>query len=196
MNIEDVNFDNFLSLPLIEQQQILNDFSLLKQLVKKNISEHRYVHSLSVADVCKHLASFHNVDENKAYLTGLLHDACKFKDDKKYLLSEYLEKYDKDKLKLPSGTYHSFVAKYYLKEKLNFNDEEVLNAIYNHTILNSNDKLSLIVYIADKREPTRGINDDVLKIAESDLNKAYEILKKDVEEYIKSKNERLVKNNI
>ena len=51
--------------------------------------------------------------------------------------------------------------------------KEILNAIYNHTIIDSRDKLSLILYLADKREPLRNINDDILDIAKIDLKKAY-----------------------
>lgn len=194
MRIEEITFDNFLALSKSEQEEILNNYDLLKELVKKNISEHRYLHSLSVADTCKQLASYHGVDSNRAYLSGLLHDCCKFKNES--ILIDYLKKYDSEKLNGCFGAYHSWVAPYYLKEKLGFDDEEVLNAIYNHTILNSNDNLSLILYIADKREPLRGINDNLLELAKTDLLSAYDILKKDVEEYIQSKNERFIKNSI
>lgn len=194
MNINEVTFDNFLSLSIDEQNQIFNDFDLLKLLVKKNISEHRYLHSLSVANTCKELALCHDVDSNKAYLAGLLHDCCKFKDES--ILLEYLNKYDKDKINGCIGAYHSWVAPYYLKEKLNFSDKEILNAIYNHTILNSEDKLSLILYIADKREPLRGINDALLEKAKVNLIGVYKELVKDVEEFVKSKNERFIKNSI
>lgn len=194
MNIDEVTFDNFLSLSVDDQHLILDGYDLLKELVKKNVSEHRYIHSLSVADVCKDLASYHDVDPNKTYLAGLLHDCCKFKDES--ILIDYLTKYDKSKLNGVVGAYHSWVAPYYLKEKLGFNDIEILNAINNHTILNSDDKLSLILYIADKREPNRGINDNVLEIAKTDLFSAYEILKKDVEEFVKNKHERFIDNSI
>ena len=197
MNIKEITFDNYLDLDKKDQEEILNNPDLLKELVKKNISEHRYLHSLSVANLCKELASYHNVDENKAYLAGLLHDCCKFYgDDANKRLEEYLKKYEPEKLNGIVGAYHSWVAYYYLKEKMNFKDEEILNAIYNHTILNSNDDLILILYIADKREPLRGINDNVVDIAKKDLMKAYEILKKDVEDYIKSKNERFINNGL
>ena len=197
MNINEVSFDNFKSLSIEDRNSILNDFDLLKELIKKNVSTHRYEHSLSVASVCKELALIHGVDPNKAYLTGLLHDCCKFPDsDTSGVLEAYLDKYDKDKLNGIVGAYHSWVAPYYLKEKLDFNDSEILNAIYNHTICNSYDKLSLILYIADKREPLRNIDDNILDIAKTDLNKAYDLLIHDVERYLRGKNERFVKSSL
>lgn len=195
MIIENVTFDNFLELSIDEQNEILNNTDLLKELVKRNVSEHRYIHSLSTAETCKMLAKIHNYDEDKAYLTGLLHDCCKFIDsDNNGILEKYLEKYDPKKLNCITGAYHSWVAPYYLKEKLNFKDKEVLNAIYNHTICVSKDTLSLILYVADKREPLRNIDDEVLELAKTDLLKAYDILIEKVKQYLESVNEGFVEN--
>ena len=188
-----VTFDSFMSLPSKDRKRILDDVELLKTLVKHNMSKSRYQHSLNVADVCEKLASKHHVDIRKAYLAGLLHDICK--DIDKNELDSYLRYYDPAKLNNIYGAYHSWVGPYYLKEKLNFHDKDILNAIYNHTICSSRDKLSLILYIADKREPLRNVNDDILQIAEKDLYEAYNKLKKDVERYIKEKkNERFIEN--
>lgn len=188
--MKDITFDNFYSLDSKTRRKYINDPEVLKLMVKVNVSEHRFNHSLSVAETCKALALKHNVDPNKAYIAGLLHDCCKFSQDKYYILEEYLKYYDPDKLNSPIGIYHSWVAKYYLKEKLNFHDSDILNAIYNHTICNSNDKLSMILYIADKREPNRNINDEILDIAYYDLKKAKKLLEINVKEYIDGKNEQ------
>jgi len=193
----DVTFDNFYSFDSKTRKKYINDYNVLKMMVKANVSEHRYLHCLSVADTCVKLARAHHIDENKAYVAGLLHDCCKFPDsDSNAVLEEYLKYYEPSKLNGIYGAYHSWVAKYYLKEKLNFHDSNILNAIYNHTILNSKDKLSLILYIADKREPLRNINDNILDIAYKDLDKAYYYLVKEVEEFLKKKNEKYIANSI
>lgn len=197
MKIEEVTFDNFMDLDSKERKKILNDPELLKELVKKNVKPHRYEHSLSVADVCKKLAEKHNVDPKKAYMSGLLHDVCKFPEgDRSERLLEYLKYYDPDKIGTVEGAYHAWVAKYYLREKCNYHDSDILNAIYNHTICNSRDKLSIILYIADKREPLRKIDDDILEIAYSDLHKAFSMLERDVKKYIEGKNEKFVGNSL
>lgn len=192
MNLDDITFDNFLSLDKQKRELIFNDFDLLKELIRKNnISEHRYIHSLEVAKLSKELASYHNVDENKAYCAGLLHDVCKFKDSSTSgELEKILNKYEPSKLNGIYGAYHSWAAYYYLKEKTGFDDEEVLDAIYNHTICDSLNPLALIVYIADKREPTRNINDDIIEIAKIDLFKAKDKLDETIKEYLKAKNEK------
>lgn len=184
--MDNITFDNFYSFDSKTRKKYINDIEVLKQMVKNNVNEHRYIHSLNVAEVCEDLARKHKVDPRKAYIAGLLHDCCKFPDsDTSGVLEEYLKYYDPEKLNGIYPAYHSWVAKYYLKEKLNFHDKEILNAIYNHTIIDSRDKLSLILYLADKREPSRMINDNILKIAETDLMGAYNQLVEDVEKYVK-----------
>lgn len=189
-----ITFDNFYSLDCKERKRILNDIEEIKLLVKNNIKESRYLHSLSVAETARKLARIHSVDENKAYIAGVLHDCAKYLSDEE--LDNYLKFYDPEKLNMPIGTKHSFVAKYYIKEKLNYHDTKVLNAIYNHTICNSRDKLSLILYIADKREPLRKIEDNILDIAYKDLYKAYDLLNIDVKEYIEANNEQYIKSDL
>lgn len=195
MNIDEIRFENFMSLDSKDRKLIINDFNLLKELVKKNLKESRYNHSLSVANLCVKLAKIHSVDTNKAYIAGLLHDCTKSFAEEFH--DNYLKYYDPDKLDMPSGIKHSYSAKYYLKEMLNYHDKDVLNAIYNHTICNSRDKLSIILYIADKREPLRNINDDILDIAYKDLYQAFTKLRWDVERYIlEEKNERFIENSL
>ena len=66
MNMEDVTFDSFMSLPHKMRKQILNDPDAIKILIRKNLKKKRYDHSLSVADMARDLARCHHVDENKA----------------------------------------------------------------------------------------------------------------------------------
>lgn len=195
MNVEDVAFDNFMSLPHKLRKKILNDPEALKIMVRKNLKESRYLHSLSVAQMAKELASCHHVDENKAYIAGLLHDCTKYLSNEQH--DSYLRYYDPEKAEYPESAKHSYSAKYYLKEKLNFHDKDILNAIYNHTICNSHDRLSIILYIADKREPFRRINDGIGELAKKDLFAAYAKLSWDVEKYLKEvKNERFIENSL
>ncbi|MBQ1482023.1 MAG: bis(5'-nucleosyl)-tetraphosphatase (symmetrical) YqeK [Erysipelotrichaceae bacterium] len=195
MNLQDICFDDFMTYDHKLRKRILNDPELLKIMVRKNIKEKRYLHSLSVADLAKELASIHHVDPEKAYIAGLLHDVTKYFSEEEH--DAYLRFYDPEKLNYPESCKHSFSAKYFLKEKLNLHDKDILNAIYNHTICFSRDALSVILYIADKREPLRGIDDDVVKIAKEDLHKAFEKLNWDVERYLREvKNEKFIGNGI
>lgn len=195
MSKDELSFDNFMSLDSKTRKEIINSGEFLKIMLKKNVKQERYDHSLSVALTAKKLALKHHVNPDKAYIAGILHDCTKDFDEAFH--DDYLKYYDPDKMKLPSGIKHSYSAKYYLKEKLNFHDKDILNAIYNHTVCESKDKLSLILYIADKREPLRNIDDGILDLAYADLYKAYDLLHWDVERYIEEvKNERFIKNSL
>jgi nicotinate-nucleotide adenylyltransferase len=65
-----------------------------KKILKKSMSEKRYIHSCNVADTARELAKIHGYDENKAYLAGLLHDICKEYPKEKQL--EFVNKSDLD----------------------------------------------------------------------------------------------------
>ncbi len=195
MNLEDVIFDDFMDLPSKQRKRILNDPDALAQLVKKNMKPSRFAHSLSVAQMAEKLARIHHVDPKKAYIAGILHDCTKDFDEEFH--DSYLKIYDPDKLDYPGPAKHSFSAKYYLKEKLNFHDKDILNAVYNHTICFSRDRLSMILYICDKREPLRKIDDGIAELAEKDLHKAFRELSRSVEKYLREvKNERFIENGI
>ena len=49
----------------------------IKEWLKENLNEERYLHSLGTADCAKDLAKRYGLDEEKAYLTGLIHDCAK-----------------------------------------------------------------------------------------------------------------------
>ena len=195
MNLEDICFDDFMSYDSKLRKKIINDPELLKIMIRKNLKKTRYDHSLSVAKLAKQLARIHHVDEDKAYIAGLLHDCTQYLSNEQH--DEYFRYFDPEKIDVNEPIKHSYSAKYYLKEKLNFHDKDILNAIYNHTICNSKDRLSMIIYIADKREPLRNIDDGIVDLARKDLYRAFEALQKDVERYIKEvKNEGFIENSL
>ncbi len=179
----------------IEKKDFFNDFSMVEDYVKLSMSEKRFEHSKSVAETARMLAVSAKVDSDKAYLAGLLHDICKEmpKEDQFAILKEY----DPDKMNYPVGAIHGYTAKYFLKNLYSDIDEEVLDAIYNHTICEHKTKLNMIIYIADKREPLRQIEDGLLEYAFIDLESAYRALVDDVEKYLKDKgNENCIRSCI
>ena len=182
---EELSFDSFRSFPSTIRRLLFLDDDALSIMVEAMMSKKRFEHSLSVAKTCKMLAKYHHVDQRKAYLAGLLHDVTKELPEEFH--DSYLRYYDKDKLSYPLPIKHSFSASYYLKDKLGLSDSDVLQAIYNHTICSSNDRLCRIIYIADKREPLRGIDDGIMEIAKKDLHGAYEKLQQDVKAYLQKR---------
>lgn len=166
-----------------------NNIQIYDDLIKKRLSNKRYIHSLGVAKLSKELAICNNVDTNKAYLAGLLHDVTKELSNEEQ--DQILIKHnDLDKLDVKPSIKHSFTAKYFLMDELGIEDEDILDAVYNHTICKSNKPLSKIVYIADKREENRHIDDNIVDIAKNDLDRAFKELSEDVYRYLRNKGEK------
>ncbi len=124
---------------------------IIKKDLKNLLDERRYNHSLLVADSCKSLASHYKLDQDKAYIAGLLHDICKCfsNEENKY----YVDKYNIDSDYLSDNlkpVLHGIIGSYYVKEKYNM-DDEICNSIKYHTLGNPNMTLfDKIVLVSDK----------------------------------------------
>ncbi len=124
--------------------------------LEKNLSAKRYSHSLGVAKTSLELAKMYNQDENKAYIAGLIHDCAKNFDDNellKIIKTKIQSGYLECELKNPK-VYHAIAGVYIAKNEFEIDDDEILNAIRNHTT-GSPDMTTLdkIIFLADKIEP-------------------------------------------
>jgi len=152
------------------------DIEYLKQQLKKEVKEYRYLHSLGVAETGKKLAKKYGADPLKVEIAGILHDFTK--DWPKEKMASIIEKYDEladDLLNYDHWLWHGPVTSIVIQERFNINDQDIINAIRYHTF--GREKMSLIekiVCLADYIEPLRqfpGI-DEVRSLAEQDLDKA------------------------
>ena len=150
----------------------------IKKWLKENLNEERYFHTLGVADCAKDLAIKYQLNSDKAYLAGLLHDCAKcYEND---VLREILT----DKMHcnmeelLNPKTYHSPAGAYLAKEMFDVEDKEILDSIYCHTVGKEDMTVfEKVVFLADKIEPnTRDEKwrKHILEVLEQDngLNKA------------------------
>ncbi len=126
----------------------------IQDLVKQYVSSNRYEHSVRVADTARKLAQQFKVDEEDAYLVGLVHDIAK--QQKRAWQQEILQKYnleDYDFYKI-DNIHHAYTARELLKP-LELN-EELIKAIEEHVEGSCKpSKLSQVLYIADFIEPGR-----------------------------------------
>ena len=123
--------------------------------LKENLSDERFRHSLSTAKTAKKLAEQCGVNEEKAYLAGLLHDAAKeypFEEMLKIIKENNLD-VDEEEIK-SKKVLHAPLSAYVAKTVFDINDEEILAAIRFHTIgkIGMND-FEKIIFLADKIEP-------------------------------------------
>ena len=105
-----------------------------KNIIKKMMSEKRYLHSVSVSNVAAKLAKRYNYNEGKAAIAGILHDITKEMPDEFHLelFKRHNVKLDEIE-KISKKLWHSISGSLYIKENLNINDEEILNAVKYHT---------------------------------------------------------------
>ena len=150
----------------------------IKACLKETLNEERYFHSLGVADCARDLAKKYNLDTEKAYLAGLVHDCakCYSNDDLLDIITTKME-CDSEELLNPK-TYHSPAGAYLAKDRFEIYDDEILKSIHCHTV--GREKMSTfekIIFLADKIEPNTRDDDwrnHILEILEQEngLDKA------------------------
>lgn len=121
----------------------------------------RLSHSLEVAKLARLIAEKNNLNKSAAYISGLLHDIGK--NVKKEEVIHIINAYYKEFSDLPSFSNHQFVGEYIAKNIFNVKNKDILSAIKYHATGNrSMSPLSMVVYSADKIEPTRGFDSSEL----------------------------------
>jgi predicted HD superfamily hydrolase involved in NAD metabolism len=125
--------------------------------MKTRVSERRLKHVQGVAETAKLLAIRAGIDSTRAELAGWLHDACK--EHKDHALVEEARKY---KLVLHpveeehGHLLHGPVAAEVVKREFDIKDEDLLNAIRQHTLgAVAMSLLAKVVFLADAAEPGR-----------------------------------------
>lgn len=150
-------------------QKYLNIYHKLKESMTINgVLHQRFNHSVATAKTALELNHQLKLglDDDKVYLAGLLHDAAKLVDN--HILWQIIEQHEtinvQNELINYPHLWHSFAGKYYVKEKFQINDEEILNAIYYHTTGKAQmNSLEALIFVSDYIEPTRAGGDYLLK---------------------------------
>lgn len=131
----------------------INEKEILTWL-KENLSEERFNHSVGTAECAEKLAEKYNLNKEKAYIAGLLHDCAKCFSNKK--LKEIIDKHLKveECEMLNYKTLHAPVSAYIAQKDFGVSDNEILSAIRWHT-LGKQDMTTFekIIFLADKIEP-------------------------------------------
>ncbi len=154
------------------------DYTEIKKWLKENLNDERYLHTLGTADCAKQLAQKYNLNGEKAYLAGLLHDCAKcFSKEKLIDIINKNLKVDESEM-LNYKTLHAPVSAYIAKTKFGITDKEILSAIRWHTLGQLNmTEFEKIIFLADKIEPNTRDKEYSKKIItileeENGLNKA------------------------
>ncbi|EHC18163.1 bis(5'-nucleosyl)-tetraphosphatase (symmetrical) YqeK [Fischerella thermalis] len=124
----------------------------------ENVPSSRINHILRVEQMAVELAQHYQLDREKAATAGLMHDLAKYFPSKKLLQMAELAGLEIDEVMVASPhLLHADVSAIIARESFGVQDEEVLQAIANHTLGRPGmSPLSCIVFLADTLEPGRG----------------------------------------
>lgn len=144
-------------------------------IVKEQLTEHRYLHTIGVMETAIKLAKRYGADEKKAELAAIFHDYAKFRSKKEMEEIIISKGMPSELLHFNSELWHAPVGAYLAEKEAGITDIEILDAIRYHT--SGRPRMTLlekIIYLADYIEPGRhfpGV-EEVREMAESNLEKA------------------------
>jgi predicted HD superfamily hydrolase involved in NAD metabolism len=144
-------------------------------IVRKQLTEHRYQHTIGVMETAIELAKKYGADVKKAELAAIFHDYAKFrpKEEMKRIIIE--QNMPSDLLQYGSELWHAPVGAYLVKTEVGIEDGEVLDAIRYHTSGRAGmTALEKVVYLADYIEPGRAFPgvEEVRELAQQNLDLA------------------------
>lgn len=158
----------------------------LESFLDARLKEKRKAHSISVANLAREIAKSNGMDENQAYLAGIFHDIAKempLEEAKKWM-----EKTAPEYMSEPTPVWHAYVGAAVTKEIYRIEDEDIYDAIFNHTINRSHKPLAKIIFAADKLDPLRGYDSSkLIEACKKDIHQGYEQVLKENEKYLKEK---------
>jgi len=129
----------------------------IRLYTQKHVKKSRYEHSVRVAQMCRDLCSHYGLNPLDGYLAGIGHDMCKDMDDEKMTATALkdgkpLLEIEKNKPSL----LHGRAAAVLMKEKFGIENEDILEAVANHTSgMYGMCDLTKCLFLADKIEPGR-----------------------------------------
>ncbi|AOG60610.1 nicotinate-nucleotide adenylyltransferase [Spiroplasma helicoides] len=173
---------------------INNSLMYVYERIESKMDQDRYYHSLNVGQEALLLAKLNNYNLNKALLAGTLHDIAKrwsFEDTK-----QIIESYDKSLMLEPKPVLHSFAGAFHLKRDWLFDDQDIINAVFKHTVADKEmSVLDMIVFCADKISVERNYPDveRLRALVRSDLKLGFiELLKNQYEVSIAKNDDKTI----
>lgn len=126
------------------------------RLVREQLTERRYIHTVGVMEAAIELAERYDVDTQKAELAAIFHDYAKFRDKEEMRRIIIDQKMPHDLLQFHDELWHAPVGAYLVEKEAGITDGEVLEAIRCHTSGKINmTTLDKVLYVADYIEPGR-----------------------------------------
>lgn len=167
------------------------DTKKIRKKMEKTLDAKRFEHTLGVAYTAASLAMRYDEDLNRTLIAGLLHDCAKcISNEKKIAICEKHNIPINEVERENPFLLHAKVGSYMAMKQFNIHDQEIINAILNHTTGRPGmSRLEKIIYIADYIEPGRKQAPNlqqIRKAAFQDLDQALVMILKDTLYYLES----------
>ena len=155
-----------------------------EETIRQYMNEKRYRHSLSVAQLCVALASAHNLNTEKAWKMGILHDICK---QMPYEISKiWMRHHMPFHMNEAPAIWHGYIGADFVKRQLDVRDKDVISAIYHHVLGDGKSSYDKILFIADKLDPSRGYDSsEQIELCKMNLDLGFKRVKKEQQEYLR-----------
>lgn len=163
---------------------------LYMEFVKSAMSEYRYKHSVSVANLCVEIAQANHMNVNKAYLCGLLHDINKeFKLIDMETSKKILTKMKPALLAYKNSIWHGYLGRFICTHKFHIKDNDILLAIENHVLGDCRNRYAMLLYVADKLDPLRDYDTKAgIELCKKNLLLGYKQVKYEQKKYYGEEN--------
>lgn len=135
-------------------------------LIKGRLSDYRFNHSVCVAEKAVELAKKHKLDEEKAFIAGILHDITKEESLEAQRKLIEANGYKMTKLEINSpNVYHQMSGAEYIKSVLKIDDEDIIGGVRYHTTGRADmTDFEMLIYLADFTSADRDYPDvDVMR---------------------------------
>jgi predicted HD superfamily hydrolase involved in NAD metabolism len=144
--------------------------------LERHVPTARIQHILRVERLSLELARHHRLDTEKAAIAGLLHDLAKYFKPPHLLEIARSQGWELDPvLQANPHLIHADASAVVARDEFGIEDEEILQAIANHTLGNPNmSPLSCVVFLADTLEPGRGNTPELNALREACDRDLYE----------------------
>lgn len=167
------------------------DTKKIRKKMEKTLDAKRFEHTLGVAYTASSLAMRYDEDITRALTAGLLHDCAKcISNEKKVAICEKHNIPINEVERKNPFLLHAKVGSYMAMKQFNIHDQDIINAILNHTTGRPGmSRLEKIIYIADYIEPGRKQAPNlqqIRKAAFQDLDHALVMILRDTLQYLES----------
>lgn len=164
------------------------------EIVKGQLKEKRYVHTLGVKETAVELAERFNANVKKAELAAIFHDYAKYrpKDEMESIIIQ--EQMPSKLLTFHHELWHAPVGAYLIEKEVGISDSDILLAVRYHTTGRKNmTLLEKVVFLADYIEPGRSFPgvEEVRDIAKQNLDMAVTASLKNTISFLLEKNQAI-----